>query len=195
MAEPIPIFFDPERPPAGGGWSYPYDPSRPQEVIQGYSADYVIQQVQRFRQNNGLPSSVEDITREVWAYWCEREPGRCSNLQAAATPPTANGQRVITKEFAGPIIWRHLNLAAAQYDEIGHNVFASVVASVAPMVTCPTCKAHWNRTLAEIPMEAVNSARTACQWVLSAHNAANRVAGKPPYNYQQGVADFGWPPL
>lgn len=94
----IPIFHDAaERPPIGG-WQYPFDPVSKVRTARGHSPDEVFQQVKAYRLNNGQFRSEQELWAEMWAYWCEKEPKRCS--ASKEMPPLT----VLVKNAAGAVI-------------------------------------------------------------------------------------------
>lgn len=178
-----------ERAPSGG-WSYFYDPSDGATMFKKSSPDEVIDEVVKYRRNNGQPHDRATIEAEIWRYYCSRHPERCGGEAKSNVVPFL--PRDLKPADFGPPIWRFLNLAAVRFDHIGPERFFQILASILPMMGCPECQAHWARIISDNPPE-VASAKEACRWVNKVHNLVNAITGAAQYSYEAGVTEFGFP--
>lgn len=192
MADSINKFHDAaERAPIGG-WHYFYDPADGSTMFKLGSAEEVIDELIRFRANNGKPAGREAIAQEVWSYYCSRQPERCGQaIPAGGAVPFL--PKDLTPEFFGPIIWRFLNLAAVRFEEVGRDFFLALVLRVHDMMTCPDCRQHWEEILSTNSPVGITSAKAACQWINKVHNLVNTSKGKAIYPYAKGVTEYGYP--
>lgn len=178
-----------ERAPVGG-WHYFYDPSDGSTMFKLSSPDAVVDELVRYRRNNGQPSDRAAIEGEVWKYYCSRSPERCGGeAKSNIVPFLPLDQK---PAFFGPIIWAHLNLAATRFNYIGAERFFQIVASMHGMMGCVDCQRHWVTVLNDNPPE-VEDAKSACLWANRVHNAVNALLGKPVYPYEKMVVEFGAP--
>jgi hypothetical protein len=199
MSAPTSItkFYDAaERPPIMG-WHYYDDPNDRGTYFREASADAVFERVKRLRVNNAKHVSDFDLWRELWSYWCSREPKRCgqdaTEYAVAGVSPGPLVPRDINPPFFGPIIWRMMNLLAARFDSTTPQFFRDFLYEVTPVMTCPACRQEWAKILLDYSPESVRTAREACEWVNRAHNIVNERRGSARYSYEQGVAEYGWP--
>lgn len=178
-----------ERPPQGG-FHYFYDPADGSTMFRKYSADEVIDEVIRYRRNNGKDFARSAIATEVWTYWCSRQPERCGGAAKSNVVPFL--PRDLTPKIWGPWIWNFLNLAAVRFDHIGPERFFQILSSVSPMMTCPQCQGHWALILEANPPE-FSDARGASKWVNRVHNLVNAETGAAQYPYEKMVVEYGAP--
>lgn len=180
-----------ERAPVGG-WHYFYDPTDGSTMFKLSSPDAVIDEIVKYRRNNGQNFARAEIEQEVWTYWCSRDPVRCGqNVEQRNIVPFL--PRDLTPKFWGPIIWQFLNIAAVRFDHIGAERFFGILASIMPMMSCPECQHHWALILEANPPDDVTSAKSACQWVNKLHNLVNAQTGAAQYAYEKMVVDYGAP--
>lgn len=188
----IPRFFDENERPAQGGWHYYEDPARASTYFRLYSPGDVFEHVKKLRQNNGTFVSDVDIWRELWNYWCSREPGRCG-LATPAAPAGPVKPRELNAAMWGPIIWMALNLHAVRFDSIGKENFLRFIGTISSLMTCPECIAHWQEIVASMPPGTVSNASEACHWVNAAHDRVNAARGVASYPYSRMVLEYGAP--
>ncbi len=185
----IPKFFDLPRPPINGGWHYWLDEGK-SFPVNGGTPEQVHAQVKLYRSNNRLPNSDDEtIWRELWAYWCSREPERCHIKRGKAVDP----EKLPGKEVWGPIIWRFLNWAAVNYSGAFFTMLVNETRQ--RLVICPDCRRHFEELLVRHPLSQVRDAKTACIWIHTVHNAVNRSIGKPEFSYEDFVQHYGAPRL
>lgn len=178
-----------ERSPVGG-WHFFYDPSDGTTMFKKSSPDEVIDELVKYRRNNGQNFARASIEEQVWNYWCSRDPVRCGQSAPSKVVPFL--PRDLTPKVFGPWIWPFLNLAAVRFDHIGPERFFGILASVMQLMTCPECQKHWADILEANPPE-VNNAKEACQWVNRVHNLVNAITGAAQYGYEKMVVEFGAP--
>lgn len=184
-----------ERPPIMG-WHYYRDLNDRETYFRKDSAEGVLEELKRQRVNNGKFVSDFDLWRELWDYWCSREPTRCGYSErtpAAELPAGPLIPRDINPPFFGPIIWRMMNLVAARFDAVGHAQWLDFINIIHPTMTCPDCRQEWRKIVREHPPGDVHTTREACEWACRVHNIVNDRRGAPQYHYSRGVVEYGWP--
>lgn len=182
--------FDTEIRPPRGGWSYPIAG----EIVTKYSEGAIVGELKRWRVNNNTFVSDEALMREVWQYWCDREPERCGQLPGASSGSARLFQpRPVTKELQGPPIWTFLNTIAVQWTEGLHPYFLATCNAILGVLECPDCRGEWRRLLNDYPPASIASRVAACQWVNLVHNEVNKRKGGSIYPYQRMVTEWGAP--
>lgn len=189
----IPKFFDAEVKPPRGGWHYFYRPEDGSTMFRGSSPDGVIEEVMKYRRNNGVTPDRAAIEVELWNYWCSLDPTRCGQEAVEPSARVAYLPRDQKPEFFGPIIWRFLNLAATRFDETGRDFFLQTVGAVFGLMSCPDCRSHWVQLLEQYNPTVVLTKKQACEWVNRVHNLVNARTGKPEYPYSKMVTEYGAP--
>lgn len=174
------------------GWHYFSNPRDVGTYFRESGPNEVFETVKRLRRNNGTFVSDVDIWRELWTYWCGKEPGRCGQ-EAVSPAPGQIAPREMTKEFWGPILWMAINLHAVRFEAIGKAGFLRFLGSVSTLMTCPECIAHWQNILATRPPGTANNTLEACIWANDVHNLVNASRGAPIYPYERMVLEYGAP--
>lgn len=184
-------FYDAHVRPPRGGWNFMIGG----ELVQKHSEADIIDEVKRYRRNNGTFTSEDDISRELWAYWCSRQPERCGQSKkpedtATRAIPTP---RDLTPAVMGPWVWQFLNLAAARWTPMLHGWFLELCDTILVLLECPICRSEWSSILQRRSPARLETRLAVCQWVLWAHNEVNAKKGKPEYRYEQMILDYGAP--
>lgn len=195
VADSIAKFYDRQIKPPRGGWHFPL----PRGVlIEKHSESDVIGEVKRWRKNNGTFVSDLDVEREVWNYYCNREPKRCKGAAADSAPRISAGATVIpaevTKELQGPPIWLFLNTLAVRWEPTLHDYFLHTIDAISVILECPICREEWRSLQTKRPATNISSKLEACQWVNAVHNEVNARIGKQAYPYSRMISEFGAPP-
>jgi hypothetical protein len=189
----IPKFFDENERPPQGGWHYFTRPDDRSTYFRLSSSSAVFEEVKKYRRNNGTFVSDIDIWRELWAYWCGRQPGRCGLEEVAPSQAAAVAPRELNPPFWGPIIWRAMNLYAVRFDAVGRDSFLRFLTTCSVLMTCPECIGHWQQILAEHSPAQLATSFEACQWVNKVHNLVNARRGVAQYPYDRMVTEYGAP--
>ena len=188
-----------------GGWGVVYVP--PERAGVSISADQlqphrVVDEIVRWRMNNGLEPDVAG----VWAFcngeWCRRAPHRCpagANVVAAGM-----GRRTLTPIDYGPWAWQWLNTFGVTFDAA---LFRAAIAHTRALLNpalreanyfsgCAVCHDHFLNSLAEYPPARVSTREEAAVWVWTVHDLANAHARKPkrPTFFEIAIR-YGWEPL
>lgn len=157
------------------------------------TADAVIEEIVKYRRNNGGDTDRAAIERELWNFWCSLDPQRCGQAAPVSGPSGPYLPRDQKPEFFGPIIWRFLNLAATRFDEAGRDYFLQTVGSVFNLMACPDCREHWLQILEQNNPTLILTKKQACQWVNRMHNLVNVRIRKVEYPYERMVTEYGAP--
>lgn len=189
MADSIAKFHDAQVRPPRGGWAFPIGG----QLVEKHSEADILEAAKAYRKNNGTYVSDEAITREMWAYWCSRQPERCgaTPAEAAATVPLV--PRDLKPEVMGPWIWQFLNLAAARWNPSLHGWFIDLCDTILMLLDCPVCRSEWSEILQTRSPGGLDSRLAVCQWVNWAHNQVNSRKGKAEYAYLRMVTEYGAP--
>lgn len=184
-------FYDLGTRPPRGGFNYPVG----NEIIMKHSEGDVLDELRKYRKNNGTYVSDDELLREMWAYWCQREPTRCGMLPHEAEEHAKRNlaPRPVTKELQGPPIWAFLNTLAVQWNDGLHPYFLATCNAILAMMECPDCRREWSQILRETPPTVVKTRLAACQWVNGVHNTVNRRRGVSEYPYDRMVREWGAP--
>lgn len=191
MAGSIVKFFNAHVIPPRGGWSFPING----QLVERHTESDIHAEVKRWRQNNGTFVSDEEITRELWAYYCKNQPERCglSAKQVASTAASEVTPRDLTKEVIGPWIWQFLNLAAVRWQPGTHGFFLDLCDQIIVLLDCPICRNEWGHILHSRSPGPIKTRVQACEWANWAHNQVNARIGKNTYPYSRMVAEYGAP--
>lgn len=190
LPDTIAKFFNAATKPPKGGWHFTLGEQR----FDGSSESEVAAKLKKWRRNNLTFVSDVDIERELWAYWCGRQPERCyqrvdqTQVVLGAVKPAE-----LTKQLQGPPIWTFLNTLAAVWEPGLHPLFLNLCDSISVILQCPLCRMEWQSILAEKRPTNLASRLEVCQWVNDVHNQVNSRAGKPNYPYEQMVSQWGAP--
>jgi hypothetical protein len=195
MADSIDKFFDRATRPPRGGWHFPIGGNN---LIEKYSEQDVFESVKKWRKNNGTFVSDLDIERELWAYWCSRQPERCSTAPATSgsrqlVPGGALVPVEVTKEMQGPPMWEFLNVVAVQWTPALQDYFLHTCDAFVSLLVCPICRDEWREVLRKDPPAKITTRFEACQWTNRVHNEVNTRTGKQPFPYSRMVTEFGAP--
>jgi len=181
-------FFDAHVRPPRGGWTFTIAGRK----VEKHSESEVISELRKWRQNNNTYVDDESLSREVWGYYCSREPERCGQ-SASNVSPTAIVPKDLTPEVVGPIIWKHLNLSAARWNPGLREWFLSYLDIISVLIECPVCQNEWRSIVSEKSPVTLNSRLSVCQWVNWAHNRVNSKRGKSQFSYERMVIEYGAP--
>jgi hypothetical protein len=192
VADSIAKFWDRQIKPPKGGWHYNLSGN---VTLERHSEAEIHAAVKQWRQNNQTFASDLDIERELWVYYCNREPKRCKNAMAehSATVKSANAPVEVTKEMQGPPIWTFLNTLAVQWQPALADYFLHTVDTISAILVCPICQTEWQTLLRNRNPRNISSKLEACIWVNAVHNEVNARVGKPAYPYSRMVTDWGAP--
>lgn len=190
LPDSIVKFHDAGIKPPKGGWHF----AIAGQTFTGNNESEVASKLKRWRTNNATFVSDLDIERELWAYWCGRQPQRCyAGLPAKSHVERALKPAEVTKELQGPPIWTFLNTLAVAWEPSLHPLFLHLCDSISIILVCPLCIAEWQRILRDNRPNDLSTRLEVCQWVNDAHNEVNARAGKPAYPYDAMVAHWGAP--
>lgn len=188
--EMIPKFFNAGVKPPKGGWSFIINGNQ----FSGSSESEVAGKLKKWRQNNLTFVSDLDIERELWAYWCNRQPERCYQRAEKTAPALGSVKPAeLTKEIQGPPIWTFLNTLAVVWEPGLHPLFLNLCDSISIILQCPLCRQEWAAILRENRPTKLSSRSAVCHWVNDVHNQVNSRVGKPAYPYEQMVSQWGAP--
>lgn len=191
VAVSIAKFFDRSIRPPRGGWHYNIPGGT---LLERHSESEIIAAVKKWRQNNGSFVSDLDIERELWNYYCNREPVRCKAAKSDFVPdPVPAGPVEVTREMQGPPIWLFLNTIAVQWTPELHDYFLRTVDTLSAIMVCPLCIQEWQTLCRTRNPRLITSRLGACQWVNAVHNEVNFRVGKSAYPYSRMVSEFGAP--
>ena len=91
----------------------------------------------------------------------------------------------------GPTWWSFLHNFAATYPcapcAADRRAAHRLVESVAALLPCPRCKAHFQALLKRTPVD-VRGRRALAEWMWAAHNEVNRRLGKPEMELEEALA-------
>lgn len=190
LPDTIAKFFDAATKPPKGGWHFTLGELR----FDGSNESEVMAKVKKWRQNNLTFVSDIDIEREVWAYWCARQPERCFQRGEKTAPALGTIKPAeLTKQLQGPPIWTFLNTLAVVWEPGLHPLFLNLCDSISVILQCPVCRFEWQSILRTNRPTNLASRLEVCRWVNDVHNQVNRSAGKPAYPYEQMVSQWGAP--
>lgn len=197
MASSIVKFFDAHsRPPRGG-----YLVTIEGLDFSGNDESQVQQQVSQWRRNNGTFTSEEDISAELWRYWCNRDPERCrvsggkpdGTVEPKPRPVEARpevirrGRYASSMDTEGPRLWAQLHVEAlgAELDPPGYRTakFSYFVSRWAASIHCDKCRSTFSLILARMPIPASQF----FEWSVAVHNAVNAEPGlnKPQVSLEE----------
>jgi hypothetical protein len=93
-------------------------------------------------------------------------------------------------EVWGPGAWLFLHSVTMTYPEkpgeMEKQFYKNFFANLGNVLPCPKCKEHYNKNLAESPIEGhLNSRRSLVEWLIEMHNKVNIKNGKPTMTYDQ----------
>lgn len=190
VSDSIVRFFDVEIKPPRGGWAFPVGGT----TVSRYSESEILTEVRKWRKNNGTFVSDDALLREMWQYWCAREPQRCGMLPAdVAAAAKILQPRPVDKDLQGPPIWMFLNTLAVQWTEGFHPYFLMTCNAILGILECPDCMKEWRTLLNDYPPTSINSRVAACRWVNMVHNEVNKRKGGAIYPYERMVTEWGAP--
>jgi len=193
MVNSVGKFYDRANRPPRGGWHFPIHG----QTLQKHSESEIFEGLKRWRKNNGTYISDLDIEREIWSYYCNREPQRCSATAPSSSSRTSGSgpvtPREVTKEMQGPPLWLFLNTLAVQWTPALHDYFLHTIDAVISILVCPLCRAEWRDVVRNTHADQISSASEACHWVNDRHNEINERLGKAYYPYSRMVREFGAP--
>lgn len=192
VANSIAKFWDRNIRPPKGGWHY----NLPGNVtLEKHSESEIFEAVKKWRKNNGTFTSDIDIERELWTYYCNREPKRCkATLADSVTPsPAPDGPVEVTKEMQGPPIWTFLNTLAVQWTPSLQDYFLTTVNVISAIMVCPICQHEWQIIVRQRNPDRISSRLEACKWINDVHNQVNARVGKRAYPYSRMVTEYGAP--
>lgn len=193
VADSIAKFFDRQIKPPRGGWHFPLPGGN---TLERHSEADVLSELKRWRKNNGTFVSDVDLERELWTYYCNREPARCRQTTFDAQPKITAlgvGPVEVTKEMQGPPIWTYLNTLAVQWTPGLHDYFLATVDAIPAILVCPICTEEWRRLLRNRPPQGLGTRLAVCQWINAVHNEVNMRVNKPAYPYSRMVTEYGAP--
>ena len=91
----------------------------------------------------------------------------------------------------GPIFWTTMHIVTLGYShtptEQEKTAAKNFFESLAHVIPCPICKAHYSEVLAESP-PAVNSRNDLVDWLFNLHNKVNVKLGKSEITFETFVA-------
>lgn len=193
MADSIAKFYDRQIKPPRGGWHFPLSGGN---TLSRHSESDILAELKRWRKQNGTFVSDLDLERELWNYYCSREPARCRATTADAqkvASVSVSGPVEVTKEMQGPPIWTFLNTLAVQWTPGLHDYFLATCDMLPAILVCPICTEEWRRLLRNRPPQALSTRFAVCQWLNAVHNEVNQRVNKPAYPYSRMVTEYGAP--
>ena len=192
VADSIAKFFDRQIKPPKGGWHFNLSGG---VTLERHSESDILSALKAWRQNNRTFVSDLDLERELWTYYCSREPSRCKPAlsDASVQQSVTTGPVEVTKEMQGPPIWLFLNTLAAQWTPQLHDFFLSVCDNLSAILVCPICRSEWQRLCRNNSPRELSTRYAVCQWVNAVHNEVNGRLGKQVYPYSRMITEFGAP--
>lgn len=177
--------------PPRNGWHFTVGGQQ----ITRYSENEILQELRQWRKNNGTYVSDAALEKEIWDYYCSREPERCGTATVAnrSTATVTLVHKELSKEEIGRILWRHLNLFAASWTPQLKGLFVQNVDVMLLLLSCPVCQNEWRQVVRDNPPHSISSRFQACQWAWNVHDQVNLRLGKTRYSYQQAAAEYGFP--
>lgn len=93
-------------------------------------------------------------------------------------------------EVWGPGAWLFLHSVTMTYPEkpgeMEKQFYKNFFVNLGNVLPCPTCSEHYNKNLAEMPIdEHLSSRRSLVEWLIEMHNRVNIKNGKPTLNYDE----------
>ena len=93
----------------------------------------------------------------------------------------------------GPIFWSTMHIVTLGYADVPskeeQNAAAQFFNSLAIVIPCPICRAHYSHFLQASPVEAAATSRTELvHWLFSLHNKVNVQLGKRQISWEDFIA-------
>lgn len=98
-------------------------------------------------------------------------------------------------EVWGPIFWGTMHIVSLGYPETPSKEEQAAAAnfynSLAVVIPCPICRAHYSHFLSEMPVERVTGSRKELVfWLFTLHNKVNVQLGKREYAWEEFIENI-----
>lgn len=183
-----------------GGWRFQDFSTGREILISGVSAQDVLNQVVKLRQNNNTFTTLSELQYEIDYSWYlknkERYPkGWGDKVATPAALETKLETKVLSLERAGNIIWEYFNLYAYAFDleQFKKTVERSrlLLNPDESKVGCKDCYRHWELILKEHPIDNIETQEDALSWIYLVHNKVNLESGKRWISKDEFLTKYG----